>query len=172
MNLLDIAILTLLGIGVAAGLIKGLIKQLFSIAGVIAAYFVSLKLHNLVSFALFGPENIYPRIFVFLAIFVICMILASLAAKLAEKFIESVGMSWANRLAGGMLGFIKGMLVSLVIVVLLMTFLPADNGLFIESITFPCMKKLVALGDNILPEYLKLRKNDGRESQPGSKDSM
>jgi membrane protein required for colicin V production len=158
MNSLDIVILGIMGLTTAAGLIKGLIKQVLSIGGVVIGYLVAVKLYEPVSRFFSGPEESGgTRIIAFLVIFIACIVLAAFSTKIAERFIEFAGITWANRLAGAGIGLLKGLLIVLVIVGVLSTFLPSDTGIMKDSVTLPYLTKAVKIGNNILPDNLQIR---------------
>jgi membrane protein required for colicin V production len=158
MNSLDIIILGIIGLTVAAGLIKGFIKQVLSISGVVIGYLVAVKLYEPVSGLISGSEESNAtRIITFLVIFIICIVLSALGTKIAERFIEFAGITWANRFAGAGIGLMKGMLIVLVIVGVLSTFLPSDARILKNSVTLPYLTKAVKVANNVLPDNLQIK---------------
>ncbi len=158
MNSLDIVILGIIGLTIAAGLIKGFVKQVLSISGVVIGYLVAVKLYEPLSEIISGSkESSGTRIVTFLLIFVIFIVLAAVSTKLAEKFIEFAGITWANRLAGAAIGLLKGILIVLVIVGVLSTFLPADTGILKSSTTLPYLADAVKSANGFLPDNLQIK---------------
>jgi membrane protein required for colicin V production len=166
MNSLDIVILGIIGLTIASGLIKGLIKQVLSIGGVVIGYLVAVKLYEPVAAYFSGSEESSgTRIITFLIIFILCIVLAALSTKIAEKFIEFAGITWANRIAGAGIGLLKGLLIVLVIVGVLSTFLPSDTETLKKSVTLPYLTKVVKIANDVLPDNLQIRyKGSGKGS--------
>lgn len=165
MNSFDIVIIVITGITVAAGLIKGFVKQVFSIAGVVAGYLISVKVYEPVTKYFFGPNNAAAKIIIFLAIFITCIVLAALSSRLVDKFMEAAGISWANRIAGAGLGFFKGLLIVSVMAGVISTFVPSESDVLKKSVTLPYLLKVVDAANNIIPDNLQIRYRGNKEKQ-------
>ncbi|MBI4825867.1 MAG: CvpA family protein [Nitrospirae bacterium] len=163
MNSFDIVILVIMGVTIASGIIKGLVKQVFSIVGIVAGYLLSVKLYEPVTNYFFGPDNSAARIVIFLSIFIFCIILAALSSKLIDRFMEAVGLSWANRIAGGGLGFLKGLLIVSVIAGVISTFVQSESDVLKKSVTLPYLLKVVDAANNIIPDNLQIRYRGSKE---------
>lgn len=163
MNSFDIAILVIMGIAVAAGLIKGLVKQVFSIVGVVAGYLLSVKLYEPITNFFFGAGNAAIRIVIFLTIFITCIVLAALGSKLIDKFMEAVGITWANRIAGGGLGFLKGLLIVSILAGVISTFVSSESDFLKKSVTLPYLLKVVDKANDIIPDNLQIRYRGSKE---------
>jgi len=72
-------------------------------------YIQSILLDN------FHPSRNMAPILSFTATFLIVAILVLIVAKVMEKIIDIVGMGFLNKLAGAMLGFVKGVVVASII---------------------------------------------------------
>jgi membrane protein required for colicin V production len=152
MNKLDMMILAVLGLTTACGLWKGMIRQIVILAGVICGYIISSKLYAPVARIL--PKNIEPgtaKIISFIIIFITCIIAASVLGVLIDRILKIAGLGWANRLAGGLLGAMKGFIVVAIIAVALLAFLPADNGLIRTSVTLPYITSGIRMMSRIMP---------------------
>ncbi|MDO8282864.1 MAG: CvpA family protein [Thermodesulfovibrionia bacterium] len=163
MNSFDIFVLVIMGITVAFGLVKGLVKQVFSIIGIVAGYLLSVKLYEPVSNYFFGPDNSMAKIGIFLAIFIACIIIAALSSKVIDKFMETIGIGWANRIAGGGLGFLKGLLIVSVIAGVISTFVASESAVIKKSVTLPYLLKVVDAANDIIPDNLQIRYRGSKE---------
>lgn len=123
----------------------------------VVGYLVAVKLYEPVSGLFSDTDSSGTRIITFLLIFIACILLAALASKLTSKFMDFAGLSWANRFAGAGLGFIKGLLIVLIVVGVLSTFLSSDSGILKKSVTLPYLIKVVDAANHIIPDKLQIR---------------
>ncbi len=155
MNLLDIVVLTIIGSFVALGLWKGLIKQLFSLAGIIIGYIAAISFYEQISTFFTSLDKDIASIVSFIAIFVSCILLSSLVGLFVGKLIKIADLSWLNRVAGGLLGFLKGLLILMIIVVILVAFLPSESKVLRNSVTLPYVMSVAQVINNIIPMHIK-----------------
>lgn len=102
-----------LGIGLAATFLAFLLASWFyADAGVWAIPYTSSK----------GVANFVGYLLVFFGI----MIAGALLGRLMARLFKWIGLSWLDRAGGGALGFIRGGLISVVIVLMISAFLPGD----------------------------------------------
>ena len=114
MEVIDIIILILIGVGVIQGLMKGSIKQLASIVGFVAGLLLARALFGTVAEQLapaLGTSITIAQILSFILIWVAVPIGCSLVASVLTKALDVVNLGWLNRLAGAMLGAVKMMLL-------------------------------------------------------------
>jgi membrane protein required for colicin V production len=152
MNKLDMMILAIFALTTACGLWKGMIRQIVILTGVVCGYIISSKLYTPVARIL--PGNMEPgtaKIISFIIIFIACIIAASVLGVLVDRILKIAGLGWANRLAGGVLGAVKGFIVVAIIAVALMAFLPADNGLIRTSVALPHITSGIRMMSRIMP---------------------
>ena len=114
MEVIDIIILVLIGVGVIQGLMKGSIKQLASIVGFVAGLLLARALFGTVAEQLapaLHTSITVAQILSFILIWVAVPIGCSLIASVLTKALEVVNLGWINRLAGALLGAVKMMLL-------------------------------------------------------------
>ena len=114
MEVIDIIILALIGVGVIQGLMKGSIKQLASIVGFVAGLLLARALFGTVAEQLapaLGTSITIAQILSFILIWVAVPIGCSLVASVLTKALDVVNLGWLNRLAGALLGAVKVMLL-------------------------------------------------------------
>jgi len=135
MTILDTVIIVLVVIFTLIGLLRGLIPQLFNLAGLVLAYFLASPLGALL-------EGIFPKLgFGPTAAHLSSLILAGLivyfAVVLVGHFINKQvkeagnGLNWRNRMWGGIIGLVKGILIALAILFIIDAIprqLPAGEG--------------------------------------------
>ncbi len=167
LNNLDIIILAIMGLGIVIGLWKGLVKQLFYFIGIILAYFVAVKLYSQVA-SLFSQSAIGVSAAIsFIGIFLCCIILTSIAGYFIERILKLGGLSWLNRLGGGILGFLKGMFVVVVTTTVLIAFLPSHSPVLIKSLMLPYVISITQCINRAIPEEIKEKFTDKVEEVKG-----
>jgi membrane protein required for colicin V production len=157
MTIFDYIVIAIFAISVIVGLMRGLVKEVLSIAGWFVAMFVAKTYASQV--VPFIPDSIPGDGLKVLAAFVILFIASLLITGLISMAISSlfsgVGLGWLNNLLGGFFGFARGIMVASVIVFVLgFTSLPEDarwkNAMFSASI-----EKVVLTVLDYAPEYIR-----------------
>lgn len=107
MGTVDLMITILLVIGLADGLIKGFVRQVISLAsllvGVVAGNMFCPTLAGM-----FGDAgSALARSVAFLLVFLGVVVAGALVARLLGRLVSAADMGWLNRIAGGVLGAAK-----------------------------------------------------------------
>lgn len=100
------------------GFIKGLLSQIFSIAGVVFGVFLSYKYATLVSYVFPFSKNI-SRIISYIGVFLVVYLVFFFTGFILRKFIKAIKLGWVDRISGGVFGFIKaGFLIFIFVFIL------------------------------------------------------
>ena len=122
MTTIDIIILILIGTGILLGLIKGALKQLAGLLGLVVGLLAAKALYAAVAQEVFSrvTDNMtVAQVLSFIAIWIVVPLLFLAVASLLTKLLDAITLGWINRLLGGVLGgVVHALLVSLVICVL------------------------------------------------------
>ncbi len=109
MNWLDIVILILVIVPTLIGLKTGIVKALFTVAGMIVGVVLAGRFSESLGGALtFISDPGWARVAAFAIILIAVMIIASVLAVVIKWVISAVLLGWVNRLVGAVLGFIIG----------------------------------------------------------------
>ncbi len=109
MNWLDIVILILIIIPTLIGLKTGIIKALFTVAGMIVGVVLAGRFSGSLGGALtFISDPGWAKIAAFAIILIVVMIIAAVLAAVIKWAVSAVLLGWVNRLGGAILGFIMG----------------------------------------------------------------
>jgi len=122
MNFFDVIILGFLALFVINGFMKGFIISLASLAALILGIYLAIHFSNYVQVLLqdnFHPSRTWLPILSFSITFLIVVILILMVAKLMEKIVDVVGMGFLNKLAGALLGLVKGVVLASIILFIL-----------------------------------------------------
>lgn len=122
MNYLDIIILLPIAYGLIRGLMLGFVKELTSIAGVIAGI-IAAKIWapifaTKIMTVLEAPDWLGQSL-AYVLLFVGVALLFKVVARILQKFLRAISLGWLDKLAGGLFGGLKWLLVISVVLNLL-----------------------------------------------------
>jgi membrane protein required for colicin V production len=123
-NWLDLVLLLVIGLSVVAGFAKGFARSSIGLASVVLGLLAGLWFYGAAG-AVFLPYVSSRGIASFIGFFLIFLafvIAGSLIAGLVGRFLKWAGLSWLDRVAGGAFGFVRGLVVSVALVLALMAF--------------------------------------------------
>ncbi|MBI1908286.1 CvpA family protein [Candidatus Uhrbacteria bacterium] len=161
---IDLVLGVVIGAFVLFGLFFGFVHTLGSLVGSIAGGVIAARLLDpavaMLGFVFGGNESVAKVVLFFLLFFFVSRgigILFWIAGKLFG-FLKIIPFAkTANRLAGGVLGFLEGVVVVGVLVYFATTFLPPDFFLrvWIEGSTLvtPYVKSVIEAGQDLLALY-------------------
>jgi membrane protein required for colicin V production len=134
MNWLDIVIIVLIAVPTFIGLKVGIIKALFTAAGVIVGVVLAGRLADSLAGALtFISDQGIAKVVAFAIILIVVMIIATVAAKLVKWAISAVLLGWVNRLGGAILGLVLGFIFCGAVLTMWVNYLDI-SGVVAESI--------------------------------------
>jgi membrane protein required for colicin V production len=104
-NWVDWVILGVLGVAVISGMMRGAVRTIFSLAGVVVGFLVASRESGAVGMVLarWVPENVAAAIG-FVLVFLGVAVAFSLVAWLLRRILEGLWLGWADRMLGAGLG--------------------------------------------------------------------
>ena len=156
MNWLDFIILTIVALLAINGARKGFIISLASLIALALGIYIAVNFSNYLDSVLIenlNPSRKWLPILSFTITFLVVVIVVMIIAKALEKVVDLVGMGILNHIAGGILGFIKGILFVSVLAFIISSYDP--NGKLLK----PKDKKesmIYGYVDRVFPFLLKL----------------
>lgn len=166
MNGADVVILGIVLVSVVVSLVRGFIKEVFSILVWLAAIAAAFQVAGPLAEAL-APVIELPSarvIVAFAAVFVLVLVIGGLISFLVGKMVEKTGLSPTDRLFGVVFGLARG-LVIVVLAVMLMRVTPfAEDPWWNESRLMPTFEAMAERARAWLPE--SIRKLLDPENQP------
>jgi membrane protein required for colicin V production len=133
MNWLDIVIAVFILISVFGGLRAGVIKVLFSIAGLIIGVVLAGRYSEALGDKLsFISDPNTAGIVAFVLIMLVVMIAASILAFVIKKIASAVLLGWIDKLGGAVLGLLLGMIFAGAILSMYLKFI-GDTAVITDS---------------------------------------
>ena len=154
-NWLDILLLVIIGVSFILGLIKGLTRMVIGIASVVAGFIFAALYYRPVSvlFSRLLAAEIWRHLVAFVLIFIAVLIAGGLVSFLLSKIIKGP-LRFADRILGGMLGVVTGVLVCGVLVIAQLAF-PVDKQALQRSAIAPYCYWLTKGMIQVIPQELK-----------------
>lgn len=149
MTVFDYFVLGIIGFSILVGLMRGAIRELFSMLGWALAFYLANRFNAQV--VAYMPEQIpgeaIKAMAAFLLVFLLVLFACTVLALLLTTLVKAVGLEGLNRIMGGAAGSLKGLLiVSILAMLAAMTDLPKDprwsNAMFSAPIEVLVLKLL------------------------------
>ncbi len=123
-NWLDIVLAIVIAGSTAAGLAKGLVRTVFGIIATIAGLFVAIWFYGSAGdmYRDYVSSKSVSNFLGFATVFLLTVIAGALIGKLMEILFKWAGIGWLDRTLGACFGFLRGVVVSVGIVMILMAF--------------------------------------------------
>lgn len=135
MALFDWIAIALLVVSMLLGLFRGLVFEVISLAGWVAAFIAAQWLADgIAAWLPFGdPEAAWRYPLAFVLVFVAVAFAAGLAAALLRKVITVVGLRPVDRVLGGAFGVLRGAVALLIVAVVVHLLALSDSAWWHES---------------------------------------
>jgi len=153
-NFLDVVIAVLcLGFAVY-GIVQGVVRQLFSWGGLLLGHVAGVKFYATAQEQLrldFPHGDVVGYLLTFLGVY----LLVRLAGLVVERWVRSSELSGTDRAAGMVAGFVKGALLSVLLVFVLVILLPPGTALVRESKLAPKAMAAARWVQRVFPEKIR-----------------
>ena len=152
---LDIFFIIIILISMIMGFVKGFLRQVIGILAVVAGLYLAIEYYHYVSNAIFEiiPHRIACNFLGFLFIFVVTLTLGWLIGVSVSKVVKG-SLKFFDRILGGGLGLLKGILICVVVVLALLIF-PINKKWLSESQFAPSCLRISKTFVYLFPEGLK-----------------
>jgi len=158
MNPIDVLVSILVGIFLLLNGIRGFIKSLSFLIGLIAGFWLAGRYAAKVAVIL-NPWVHVP--FSYIASFILIFLGVFLAAQIGGFLLKTIFkpkiLNWLDHVLGCLLGFIKGILIAAFILVIVNMFHPLPSKLIKNSYTYPYLHKISKWMVANLPQKLQLK---------------
>lgn len=156
MNILDIILVIILGLSILLGILKGFIRELFSLAFFIIAVVLSfLFYYEVGGIYMSGLKNRDVSNFAgFITIFVLVLIIGAVVTYFVKKIFTIGPLKAIDMILGGLFGLLRGILIASIIVLALIVF-PVNDNLIVKSQLSPYVIKSIEVFVHFLPAEYK-----------------
>ena len=156
MEYADFGVLGIIAVSLVVGMLRGFIKEAFSLVVWVAAFLVAFKYSGALALQL--QEHIElpsaRTALAFSGLFLVVLIVGGLLTFMTGKLVEKTGLSGTDRLLGGLFGGIRGVALVLgLMLVLGLTPVPQDPW-WQHSRTIQSLLPLAEWITQFLPDYI------------------
>ncbi len=126
----DFIVLGIILISVVVSLIRGFVKEALSLAGWLLSLWVAMTFSSGMAelFADTIKDPTLRLLAAFVSLFVLSLVVAAIINFFATQFVQRVGLTGVDRTIGAVFGFLRGVLLVTIIVMLLgLTTLPKEK---------------------------------------------
>lgn len=119
MGWFDYGLLTVLGLSLLLGAVRGLMREMVSLAGWIAAFVLAAAFSGIVAVQM--PESLGPLLsglLSFLLIFIGVLLVSGMVGLVLSLLVRAAGMGLLDRLLGAAFGAARGLAIALLAVLL------------------------------------------------------
>jgi len=130
MNWLDLLLILIIAVSVAASFAKGFAKETISLVAAIAALLCGAWFYRIPAAMLRPHIGSRPvaNLFGFLLIFAAVIVLGLIVTWVIGALMKVTGLSWLDRLLGAAFGLARGVIVSIAIVTAILAFAPGADA--------------------------------------------
>lgn len=156
-NWLDLVFLIMIVVSMLISLFRGFVKEIISLVTWILAawigFFYSPKLAEIFRHYIENPT--LRVVLAFILLFVVVLIIGTLINILLSRFVKTVGLSTLDRMIGIMFGFIRGIILVAVIVLIAGLTNVSKEPFWLQSYTVPYFQKVADGIKALLPVEVK-----------------
>ena len=156
LNWADYVILAIIVISTLISLIRGFVREVLSLATWVAAFIVAFLFSSKLStvFTSFIHSQAVRLTISFAIVFIITLILGDLLSYLVSKLASKKGLSGIDRTLGMLFGFVRGILIIAVLLLLVAMGSPEHALWWQQSYLIPHFQGLVDWLHNFLPQQM------------------
>ena len=137
MSLFDCFLVAILAYSTILAFVRGIILELFSLAGLIVGILLAAWNYHHVALLLsrFIATPATAQIVAFLLIIIGVMVLSTLLGKALNRTAHAIGLGFFDRLLGAGFGFVRGCLLGVAILMAVAAFLPRSQWIANSQLT-------------------------------------
>ena len=166
-NPFDAVLLVLVGVLVLLGLLKGLTRLLIGVAAIIAAFLLATQFHGQVATSIEPLADIpeaAANLVAYLVIFVGTMLAGAVLAYALRRLLKAAMLGWADRLGGGAVGLVAGLLAAALVILPVVAFAPSGETVLRNSVLAPYVTVVADIANHLVPEQLSAQYRQRMES--------
>lgn len=156
----DSLLVAIVFVSVVFSFLKGFTRELVSLAALVWGFLLAAWFYPPLAGTLlrWSRNEEVAAVTAFLIIFLLVIVLGGFLSRAAGKLVDKAGLRWFDRMLGGVLGLIRGLLVDVIVVVVLAVF---SAGLLAQSRLAPYLLEGARLAVSVAPEDMRERFDSG-----------
>ena len=157
MNALDTVIIIIILFCLLYGFFKGFFSEIIAIIGLVVSIIVAGRYYHLIAphILIFLRIEALANFAAFVFIIFAGMLVFGMLRLLIKKTTVEMDLGWADHVLGVLLGFIKGLLISSAIVLMILGIWGREAKVIRTSKLVPAITRVSQITANLLPEKIK-----------------
>ena len=157
----DILFFTIILVSIVFALMKGLAREIISLASLIGGFMLAVFFYPIPAGLLkdYSKTDTVADCIGFVMIFFGCILIGAIAAFLVNRFIKAASLKWFDRLLGGIFGLLRGWAIAAIMVVALIAF-PIRDDFLVRSALAPYLLAGGRIAICCVPQKLKDQFNE------------
>jgi membrane protein required for colicin V production len=157
MNKLDIIFITILSITLIRGFLRGIVKEIIGIFGIIGAFLVASNYYNFIQkyISTIIPDGQIASIVSFTTLFITTLLFIYFLGAMIRELLKTLSLGWLDRIGGAAFGLLKGILISSLILFMLTFMLTPKSSLIAGSRLSPYVTMVTEKIIYFIPPNLK-----------------
>lgn len=143
MNILDWILIGIAAFSILRGLMRGFVSQMFGIAGILTGFYIAANNYEYVGAELGrvvpGLAGASPTV-AFIFLFLLTWLCIAVAGFWTGRVLRRAGLGFLDRLWGGIVGFVKTLILAIATVAILTLFGFSDSPILTGSVLVPYIK--------------------------------
>jgi len=158
---LDLFFAAIILISTGCAIWNGVAREIISLVALIGGFILAVLYYKIPAGWLVEHtrKESLAELLGFLIIFVGCILVGIIAAYIVNRFVKAASLKWIDRILGGIFGFLRGFVISSVIVVALIAF-PIRENIMERSILAPFLLSGARAAVMLVPQDLKNKFNE------------
>ncbi len=131
MTAADWVIVVIIAVSIIQAAISGFFHEAFGLAGLVVGYLLAAWNYQRLAarYAPYLKSMWLGEIGAFLVIFLAVLVIAGIAGRITRHIVKEAGLSFVDRILGGALGLLRGILLVAVIIMSMAAFTPTSTWL-------------------------------------------
>jgi membrane protein required for colicin V production len=166
MNWIDIVLVLVLGLSVLSGLTTGFARAGIGFIATILGIFIGFWCYGIIGAHVldYVSSKQIANLIGFFVVFFGIVILGAIVGRILAKFFKWVGLSWFDRLLGGLFGVVRGFVICAAMATVLLAFAPSPPPpSVLESRVLPYVVEVSNILAAMTPHELKDAFRDTKE---------
>ena len=157
LNYFDILFMLIIALSTVSAFFKGMFREIVGLGVMILGFVLAVLNYRVPAekcIQWFDIPEPLAGLFGFLGIFLGCVLLGALITFIINRFLKVVKLKWMDRLLGAIFGFLRGWVVSTILVLALTAF-PMQNNFAARSVLIPYLLGSAGILIQLTPPDLK-----------------
>ncbi len=157
MNKLDIVFIAIISLTLIRGFLRGIVKELIGIGGIIGGFIVATNYYKfLIPYVDKFIDNKQVVVIISYALlFVATLLVIFFIGSILREILRNLSLGWLDKAGGAAFGFIKGVLISSMILLFLTLAISPNSSLIGQSKLSPYITQITQKIIYVIPKPLK-----------------